>query len=305
MSLAAAAQDVRPSLLDEEVLPTNLADDEQVSSKLITSLDQDPGTKATERQQEVQVVAGVMKEEYLVGPYKQAEWTQHRRFGTTRIYIQQPPGAVEFEQWLEIRIPKQGGKNTEIRMREELEFGLGGRFQLDVYLHTIYEIDRKKVENTLDWRGISYELRWALADWNEIWGNPTLYFEYFMPNGAADTVEGKILFGGEIAPRWHWGFNIVYERELAIQSERTEEIKGTLGLSYSLIDTKLGVGLSMEASYEAEYEGGVAGRSREVLAGPSFQYRPIPKAHLNFEPMWGLTGESKRAKIFIIFGWDF
>jgi hypothetical protein len=101
--------------------------------------------------------------------------------------------------------------------------------------------------------------------------------------------------------------NFVYERELGRHSERTEELKVAGGLSYTIVDQKLGIGPAFEVAYEAEYSGGTArgGRSREVLVGPSLQFRPIPKAHINIEPLWGLTGESKRAKVFIIFGWDF
>src|SRR5262245_10317990 len=84
-------------------------------------------TKMTQREQVVRVIAGALQEEYAVGPYQQPEWTQHRRFPSTRVYVQQPPGGIEFEQWLEIRIPKKGGKHNETRLREEFEFGLGHR----------------------------------------------------------------------------------------------------------------------------------------------------------------------------------
>lgn len=40
-------------------------------------------------------------------------------------------------------------------------------------------------------------------------------------------------------------------------------------------------------------------------AGPSLQFRPVPKAHIDLEPLWGLAGKSKRAKVFTVFGWDF
>jgi hypothetical protein len=36
-------------------------------------------------------VAAPITEHTLVGEYQQPEWTTHRRFPTTRVYLQQPP----------------------------------------------------------------------------------------------------------------------------------------------------------------------------------------------------------------------
>jgi hypothetical protein len=263
----------------------------------------------TERVQEVVIKSTVYSEEDRVGPYKQPEWTQHRRFPSTRVYIQQPPGEVEFEQWLEIRIPKKGSKNNETRLRQEFEFGLGGRFQLDLYALQVYKQRRNTQgveENTFDWRGWSAELRYALADYDEIFGNPTLYFEYILLNEGGDTIEPKLLLGGEIAPGWHWGTNLVYERELQGTKDRAEEFKVTVGLSRTLIDKYLSLGIAAEAAYVVEREDSTrASREREVHVGPSLQFRPVPRAHLDIEPLWGVTGESKRLKMFLVFGWDF
>lgn len=271
--------------------------------------DQGKSNKMTAREQVVVVRGELYSEEDRVGDYKQPEWTQHRRWPTTRVYVQQPPGAVEFEQWLEIRVPKAGGKHNEVRMREEFEFGLGNRMQLDIYAHTLYT-QRRSGEasnaNTLEWRGWSAELRYALADYGELPGNPTLYFEYILFNDAEATIEPKLLLGGELASGWHWGLNLVYERELAGDRDRTEEYKVTLGVSKIIIDKYLSLGVAAEAAYEVEHENSTQGeRSREVYLGPSLQFRPVPKAHIDIEPMWGLTGESKRLKMYIVFGWDF
>jgi hypothetical protein len=311
------------NLLEEPELPVELRPAEEplvpqqqgnpAKNQPSSPQSQEP-TYLKERVQTVHVKGEVYSEEDLVGDYKQPEWTQHRRWPTTRVYVQQPPGAVEYEQWFEIRVPKDGGKENEVRLREELEFGLGSRLQLDIYLQQIYKQDRHEVENSVDWRSLSFEIRYALADWDEIFGNPTIYFEYIMSNGDYDKIEPKLLFGGQIAPGWHWGTNFVFEYELGEFDERTEEYKITLGISKTLIDKYLSLGIAAEAAYEAEYSDGIAhesssggggGRSRELHVGPSLQFRPIPKAHIDIEPLWGCTGESKRLKMFIVFGWDF
>lgn len=37
------------------------------------------------------LVKGVLTEEQPVGPYNQPEWTTHRRFPSTRVYLQTKP----------------------------------------------------------------------------------------------------------------------------------------------------------------------------------------------------------------------
>lgn len=248
---------------------------------------------------------GELTEEQPVGPYKQPEWTTHRRLPSTRVYVQQTPGQVEFEQWFEIRVPKDTKKDTKTRLREEFEFGLGDRWQLDLYLHTQHTRGGK--DSKLEWRAFSTELRYALADWDEIPGNPTLYFEYIFKNGDPDVIEPKLLLGGEIARGWHWGTNFVYERELAGWGDRDEEAKATAGVAYTLIDQKLSLGAEMEFSYEAEHNDAntESEQSVELLVGPSLQWRPHPKAHFDLAPLWGIGHDAKRAKVWVVFGWDF
>lgn len=264
----------------------------------------EPSTKMIEREQEVVVIAGALMEEYAVGETRQPEWTTHRRWAATRVYVQQPAGGVEFEQWFEIRTKKDGGEPHEVRIKQELEFGLGDRLQLDLYAMSVWTQNRgsePEDASTFDWRGFSAEIRYALADWDEIWGNPTLYFEYQMLNESADVFESKLLLGGTIDHGWYWGSNLVWERGLGNADEIEIEYKVTLGISHTLIDRKLSLGVSAEAAYVVE----PGGRAREVHVGPSLQYRPIPRAHFDIEPLWGCTGESKRLKMFLVFGWDF
>jgi len=40
---------------------------------------------------EIVVSATALREEQLVGPYHQPEWTTERRFPTTRVYLQEQP----------------------------------------------------------------------------------------------------------------------------------------------------------------------------------------------------------------------
>jgi len=295
-----------------------------------------PEVFASEEEQDKQVetrtVAGEkLQDELPVGPYRRPMWTLHRVSPTTRIYLQVDPGEVEFEQWLDIRLTKARGKQNEdrIRMAQELEFGLGGRFQLDLYVNTIWSREAGQ-DATLTDRSWAAEIRYALADWGVIWGNPTLYFEYILwnnlPGGHGDqatsSIEPKLLLGGEIASSWHWGANFFYERTL---NNSVREHGVSASLLHTVVDRVFTAGMTAKFVYESDNIGSdqaTTERSHELYIGPSFQIRMAnkeeemevngvktkltrAKAHLDLEPIFGCTGESSRVQILVVFGWDF
>ena len=235
-------------------------------------------------------------EEDLIGDYGQPRWTAHRRFGETRIYVI-PKGQVEFEFWMRPTFQKDG-EPTKWRSLYELEFGLPGRFQLDLYAVANklgddgdYTIDTQQVE-----------VRWALADWGKIWGNPTLYAEWVQESGP-DTGELKLLLGGHIVSGWHWGSNFVWEQNTGEAKERA--LEWTTGWSYSAVDRKVGVGLETQLAFVSELEDGSRGSSaKEFLVGPSVQFNFLPQMHLDIAPLFGATKAAPRAKLFVVFGWE-
>ena len=233
------------------------------------------------------------REEDRVGTYGQPRWTADRRFPGVRTYVI-PENEVEFEYWFRADVPRKGGAETQHMY--ELSFGLPYRFQLD-----LYAIARTKPkEKTFFDQAI--ELRYAFADWGKIWGNPTFYLEYINRDEAADKVEGKLLLAGEIAPGWHWGQNFLFEAEVG--GAREYEYGWTGGVSYTVIDQKLSVGL--EAQFSLFDTHGHRGTYRdETFIGPSFQYRPSPKMHLDIAPLIGVDHESPAAKILVNFAYSF
>ena len=233
-------------------------------------------------------------EEDRIGTYEQPRWTADRRFPGTRTYVI-PENKIEFEYWLRPTIPRSGP--TKFKSLYEIEVGLPYRFQLDLYYVMEWKGNGGPKSN-----GQSVEIRYALADWDKIWGNPTLYFEYTFADGEPDLFETKLLFTGEICPRWHWGANLSYETELA--GSRNHEYKITGGISYTLIDQKLSVGAEFEA--QMEDKAGSRGKYDKALwVGPSIQWRPLPQIHLDFAPLIGVTGDSPAARIYLVFGYEF
>lgn len=319
MGAAAATQDTSPgfNLLDSERVPSVLAEDPSVQDK--------------DKKQEptVVVTGGKLQDELPVGPYRRPMWTLHRASPTTRIYLQVDPGEVEFEHWMDIRLrKKRSDPDDRIRMSEEFEFGLGYRLQLDLYLNTIFT--RAGEASTIAIRSWAAELRYALADWGVIWGNPTLYLEYIQWNAgqgdahadaASASWEVKLLLGDELGNGWRWGANFVYE---ATFNNSVREHAVTYSLLKTIVDTLLSGGVTVRYVYTSEIEDNILPKTRssELYVGPTIQLLLAPhqaemesegkkvkvtrnKAHLDIEPLFGLTGDSNRAQILIVFGWDF
>lgn len=235
-----------------------------------------------------------INEEQPVSPNQQPEWTTRRRFSTTRVYVISP-WQLEFEQWWKGKFPREG--KPEHLFQSEIELGLPYRFQLD-----LYENIERTSGGTLQHQGNQVEARWALADWGKIPLNPTLYGEWKFNDHHPDAYEVKLLLGEELAPRWHWGFNLFYEQEVG--GGRQSEAGFSQAISYTLLDEKLSLGVEMnlERTSGPNFDGKPA---TEFLLGPSLQWRPTPRMHLDLVPLFGTTRDSPVVEAFIILGFDF
>ncbi len=236
-------------------------------------------------------------EERRIGETARPEWTGSRRFAGTRIFIQKEPWEVGVEQWWRVRHKRDG--TVEHRLQEEIEIGLPYRMQLDIYGNI-------EGDNTgaFHFDNLAVELRWALADWGVLWGNPTLYGEYKFADEHwnPDVYEFKLLFGDELAPRWHWGVNFVWEAQVG--GEREHEFMVTSGLSYSLVDGKIGVGV--ETKYDRVTARGARGDDENIfLIGPSLQFRLTDRLHVDLNCLFGTNQESPRQEGFLVIGYDF
>jgi hypothetical protein len=254
---------------------------------------------APTRLPEVTVVAtNVLREEMPLGNYHQPEWTARRRFVTTRVYVQ-PEGQVETEVGLDMTAPREG-KSQQL-IQEEIEIGLPYRFQLDVE-NADQNFNGDETDRRWHHASNSIELRHALADWGRIPLNPTINLEWKFRNAEADSGEVQLLLGEDLAPRWHWGMNLFYEQQVGDDRER--EFALSQGLSYTLVDEKLSAGVEMKISSESDKDT----RDRpetKFLVGPSFQWRPTQRTHLDVVPMAGMGHESPFAEVFVFFGIEF
>lgn len=236
-----------------------------------------------------------LREEDRVGPNEQPRWTAHRRFPTTRVYVI-PPWQVDVEYWLRTKIPRDG--RSEFEHRQEIEIGLPYRLQFDYYLIESHEVGGEVYVDQ------SFELRYAFAKWGRIFGNPTAYFEWIHQTGddRPEKFEVKLLFGDELAPRWHWGNNFIWEQEAG--GARETVVEWTPAISYTVIDEVLSVGAEGKLEIAAakpnrnEYQ-------ENLRLGPSLQWRPFKRLHIDLAPLFGFTDDSRKADIYFIAGWEF
>jgi len=241
-----------------------------------------------------------LREEDRIGSYGQPEWTSHRRFTETRVYVR-PEGTFEFEYWLVPEIPAGGGP-AETKVQYEFEVGLPWRTQLDFYVVSHEINDNGPDDGSMQFDEQKLEIRHALADWDEIWGNPTIYLEWAAIDQGSDHIEGKLLLGGEVTSSWHWGANGVWEHTCGGDQDNTYELTG--GISKTLVDQRFSIGLESKLAYtDTKQDRG--SYANEFLVGPSLQFRPVPRAHIDVSPLVGLTDESPDLKVLIVFGWEF
>lgn len=246
----------------------------------------------------IDVVADGLSEDRPVGPTGRPEWTSARRFSTTRVYLQKSPGEIGFEQWFRGRLYRDG--KNQYRFQEELEIGLPCRMQLDLY--QTWFVESEKGETNTWHQDIAVELRYALADWGKIPLNPTLYGEwkFSMHDDDPDVYELKLLLGEDFG-KLHWGFNAIYEQEVG--GARATEMAWSQGLSYTMIDSCLSIGVEMSFKHETE-KGSRHKPEIKFAVGPSVQWRPTPWSHIDVVPLIGCTKDAPGLEAFVIFGID-
>lgn len=260
---------------------------------------------------------GVHHDSDLVGTYGQPRWSTIRQWSEVRSYVI-PEGQFEFEYWLTVKQPTRqerrdasaagapAPKPAVIQMYEA-EIGIGHRMQLDLY--QVYQKDGFNGVNALD--ANKFELRYAFADWDRIWGNPTLYAEWEQAAAGPDVAEFKLLTCGSVTPRLAWGNNLVWEGKMGDDHEVSHEFN--TALSYSLIDGVLSVGAENAIAYvTAKHVDAVTGdftsdhdHHWEVGIGPSLRFYPIHPLHVILTAMVGLNKDAPEAKTTLIAGWEF
>jgi hypothetical protein len=242
--------------------------------------------------EEVTVIGDATTELDRVGPNRQPDWTTRRRFSSADVYVQ-PPGQIEVSAGWVVREPNEDG-HTEHQFLQEIEVGLPYRFQADL------ELAEEVNGSDGEFSSVGVEARWALAEWGQIFLNPTVYLEWEFHPDEADEFEAKFLLAESVTRRLFTAVNFFYEQQVGGEDE--QEIAISNAWSYSVIDRVLGLGAEMRFTVEKEEEedGGKTEEEWEplFLIGPSLSWRITDNLNLVVAPLFGVTDESPDIETF-------
>jgi hypothetical protein len=208
-------------------------------------------------------------------------------------------------------------------LTQEIELGLPCRFGVAVE-NTIENFRGRTQERTF-----SIEGRYALADWNKIPLNPTIFVEYKfgighilhdegppaeMAPGKAeaflaenrplpDAFEVRLLLAQDFGEHVEWALNGFFEQEVGGDRGREAGFAQSLMFPIILPNERLKVGAEMQ--FTSFTDAGIRQNgetpSYRVVIGPTIAWKPSKNTRLDISPLFGVTHDAPRASVFVVF----
>ncbi len=175
---------------------------------------------------------------------------------------------------------------------------------------------------------VSLEARWALADWNKIPLNPTLFAEYKFgvgtirheecppppageeeeeeggPPKGPDAYEFRLLLAQDFGERFEWAMNWFFEKENTGDRGREWGFSQSVMTPIFLPNERLKIGVEME--YKNFTVKDTRGDPQNTFViGPTVAWKPTPQTRLDISPLFGCTDDSPVADVFVVFSWLF
>ena len=174
----------------------------------------------------------------------------------------------------------------------------------------------------------SIEARYALANWNRIPLNPTIFAEYkfgtgpirreeAMPPGGEggggegeeeeggppekpDAYEFRLLLAQDFGERLEWALNGFFEQE--IQGDRGRE----WGFAQSAVTPILLPAERLKVGVEMQYKNFTMKNTRDdpehsFVVGPTLAWKPSRSTRIDVSPLFGCTEDSPRVQVFAVF----
>ena len=204
---------------------------------------------------------------------------------------------------------------------EEIEMGLPYRFGVAV------ESGFERFNGGGGPSTVSIEGRYALADWNKIPLNPTLFVEYKFgvgpirheegppPEGEAeeeeeeggppqrpDAYELRLLLAQDFGERFEWALNGFFEKE------NTGDRGREWGFAQSVVTPVLLAHEQLKVGVEMLYKNFTVKDTRDdpmhtFVIGPTVAFRTTKNTRIDVSALFGCTDDSPRAQIFAVFSW--
>jgi hypothetical protein len=234
-----------------------------------------------------------------------------------------PPWAFFFGQLFEGQGFRHGP--PDYLFTQEIEMGLPYRFNVAA------ESQWERFNGGGGARSVSLEARWALADWNKIPLNPTIFAEYKFgvgtirheevqpPMGAGgeeeeeeeggppkvpDAYEVRLLLAQDFGEHVEWAMNWFFEKENTGDRGREWGFSQAAMVPILLPNERLRVGIEME------YKNTTVKDTRgdplhSFTIGPTVAWKPTAQTRLDISPLFGCTAGAPVADVFVAFSWLF
>jgi len=248
------------------------------------------------------------------------EFSRSRFSNAVNAYVL-PPWAFFFGELFEGQGFRHGP--PDYLFTQEIEMGLPYRF--NVAAETQFE----RFNGGGGAQTVSLEARWALADWNKIPLNPTIFAEYKFgvgtirheevapPMGAGgeeeeeggppkvpDAYELRLLLAQEFFGRVEWAMNWFFEKE------NTGDRGREWGFSQAAMTPVLLPNERLKVGIEMEYKNTTVKDTRgdplhSFTIGPTVAWKPSGHTRLDISPLFGCTAGAPVADVFVAFSWLF
>jgi hypothetical protein len=235
-----------------------------------------------------------------------------------------PPWAFFFGELFEGQGFRHGP--PDYLFTQEIEMGLPWRFNVAA------EAQFERFNGGGGARSVSLEARWALADWNKIPLNPTLFAEYKFgvgtirheevepPGGEAggeeeeeeeggppkvpDAYEFRLLLAQDFGEHVEWAMNWFFEKENTGDRGREWGFSQALMTPILLPNERLKIGIEM--LYKNITVKDTRGDPENIFViGPTLAWKPTAQTRLDISPLFGCTDDSPVADVFVAFSWLF
>src|SRR5438477_4424885 len=208
-------------------------------------------------------------------------------------------------------------------LTQEIELGLPCRF--GVALENSIESFRGRTQE----RTFSIEGRYALADWNKIPLNPTVFVEYkfgighilhdegppaplekgeaqdFLDEHKAlpDAFEVRLLLAQDFGEKVEWAANFFFEQEIGGDRGREVGLAQSVMFPICLPNERLKIGAEMQFTSFTDAGIREAGEtpSYRMVIGPTIAWKPSKNTRLDISPLFGVTDDAPRASVFVVF----
>src|SRR5438270_5517333 len=207
---------------------------------------------------------------------------------------------------------------------QEIEMGLPYRFNVAA------EAGFERFDGGGGAQTVSLEARWALADWNKIPLNPTIFAEYKFgvgtirheevppppagggqeeeeeggPPKVPDAYEVRLLLAQEFFGRVEWAMNWFFEKENTGDRGREWGFSQAVMTPILLPEERLKVGIEMQ--YRNVTTKDTRGDPvNSFVIGPTVAWKPTAQTRVDISPLFGCTHDAPISDVFVAFSWLF